>query len=197
MHVGEGDNAHPAVRSLRRLSTVLRQDDPDGGRPACSTAALCRLPQQDPQAQTVVGAVIFGNASPVSGSKPGASNPSRRLRQRRRRRPYDGGVVAASRRQRRFQADAADAHLPGAEQRHWRTRRNVRGGVRSVPAPSSSAPSSNRPTSWCHDCVDFVRHVATTAAAAAGGNVGDGIRPRRVSRTIRCRRRRRRHGAER
>jgi len=78
LYVGESDDADSAVRTSSRLSTVFRQDDPDGGRSARPSAALRRLPHQDPQAETVATAAVCRHVSPASRSHCGACDPPRR-----------------------------------------------------------------------------------------------------------------------
>lgn len=50
----QSNHADVPVRSPRRVSKVLRQDDPDGRLPASPTTALRHLPCQDPQTQANV-----------------------------------------------------------------------------------------------------------------------------------------------
>jgi len=107
LYVGESDDADSAVRTSSCLSTLFRQDDSDRRRSARSSAALRRLPHQDPQAKTVAAVIVFRHAS----SDPWSDPP------RRRRRRWRYRAVAEALSHRRLEADAAVAHLSGSGQR--------------------------------------------------------------------------------
>jgi len=56
LSVCEGDDEDVAVWSLRRVSQVLRQNDPDSRHRPLSASPLCRLSNQDPQTEAAAPA---------------------------------------------------------------------------------------------------------------------------------------------